>query len=370
MATALAENLIHFARYLRAQGLSVVPETSALLLQATNAIGLTDRDEAYYAMRSVTVTRPEDLPIFDAAFELFFGDGIQIPPPTGGDLEVHRGGAHRPVLPGTAGRTEELEIADQAGASAIERLAHRDFGDLQDDELIAVKRLMAQMMWKPAAAVTRRWVPAPSGGRPDLRRTLRNVVGPTGPLIPMEWSQRRPRKRPLLVIADVSGSMERYVEMFLYFTHAARDRLGRVEAFVFSTRLTRITRELSHRDPAAALADVSLAVEDWSGGTKIGEAIEEFNLAWARRVTRGGPIALIISDGWDCGEPEVLGAAMERFQRSVHRVIWLNPLASRPGYEPLAKGMQTVLPFVDDFLPAASLADLVQVVDLLDSVPA
>ncbi|MFQ5967951.1 MAG: VWA domain-containing protein [Acidimicrobiia bacterium] len=371
MASAFAGNLVHFTRYLRSQGLSVVPETSALLLRATHVIGLTNRDDAYYAMRAVTVTHPADLPIFDAAFELFFGGGLAVPVPAPGSLEVDRGGAHRIAKPAAStAQSDEVEVTEQVGASSVERLSHRDFNELTPEELEEVRRLMAQMMWQPADARSRRWAPTGRGPRPDLRRTLRGIVGPSGDLLPLEWSERRMRRRPLLVLADVSGSMERYVEMFLYFTHAARDRLGKLEAFVFSTRLTRITRQLAKRDPKAALDDVGNTVEDWSGGTKIGEALEEFNLRWARRVTRGGPIALIISDGWDCGEPALLAREMARFRRTVHRVIWLNPLAGQPGYEPLVRGMQTVLPFVDDFLRATNLTDLRELVKLVESVSA
>ena len=183
-------------------------------------------------------------------------------------------------------------------------------------------------------------------------------------------TERRLRRRPLIFIADVSGSMERYSEMLLYFAHAARGRMGRMEAFVFSTRLTRITRELHRREPSAAIAQVADAVHDWSGGTKIGESLRTFNVEWSRRVTRGGPIALIISDGWDRGEPELLAREMARLARSVHRVVWLNPLAGHTGYSPETRGMQAALPYVDDFLPAARFSDLQTLVELLESVPA
>ena len=164
--------------------------------------------------------------------------------------------------------------------------------------------------------------------------------------------------------------MELYSEMLLFFAHAARDRLGRLEAFVFSTRLTRITRQLHRRDSSAAIAEVAETVTDWSGGTQIGQAIRTFNVEWSRRVGRGGPVALIVSDGWDRGEPEVLAAEMARLHRSVHRVVWLNPLAGRPGYAPETRGMRAALPFIDDFLPAANLADLATLIELLESVPA
>ncbi|MDP3984680.1 MAG: VWA domain-containing protein, partial [Acidimicrobiia bacterium] len=186
----------------------------------------------------------------------------------------------------------------------------------------------------------------------------------------LAYTQRRVRRRPLIFVADVSGSMERYSEMLLYFAHAARGRLGPMEAFVFSTRLTRITRQLARRDPAAAIAEVSLAVDDWSSGTKIGEAVAEFNRHWSRRVTRGGPIVVIVSDGWDRGEPELLSKEMARLRRTVHRIVWLNPLSGRAGYAPETRGMQAALPYVDDFLPAANLSDLSAVVALLESLPA
>jgi uncharacterized protein with von Willebrand factor type A (vWA) domain len=188
--------------------------------------------------------------------------------------------------------------------------------------------------------------------------------------MPLAYTDRKLRRRPLIFIADVSGSMERYSEMLLYFAHAARGRLGKVEAFVFSTHLTRITRQLSRRDPTSAIAEVSAAVDDWSSGTKIGEAIGRFNQEWSRRVTRGGPIVIIVSDGWDRGEPELLNREMSRLRRSVHRIVWLNPLAGRPGFAPETRGMQAALPFIDDFLPAANLTDLTSVIALLESVPA
>jgi hypothetical protein len=164
--------------------------------------------------------------------------------------------------------------------------------------------------------------------------------------------------------------MERYAEMLLYFAHSARGRLGRLEAFVFSTHLTRITRQLQRRDPASAISEVAQAVTDWSSGTRIGEAIAAFNRNWSRRVGRGGPIALIVSDGWDRGDPEVLSREMARLRRSVHRVMWLNPIAGRVGYMPLTRGMKAALPHVDDFLPVTNLSNLEAVVRVLESVSA
>lgn len=184
----------------------------------------------------------------------------------------------------------------------------------------------------------------------------------------LSMTARTVRKRPVIVIADVSGSMEQYAEMLLYFAHAARDRFGRLEAFVFSTRLTRITRELGRRDAGAAIAAVSDHVTDWSGGTRIGASLHTFNRDWSRRVGRGGPVAIIISDGWDRGEPELLATEMDRLHRSVHRTVWLNPLAGREGFAPETRGMRAAMPYIDDFLAAGNLADLRTLVQLLESV--
>lgn len=371
MPTHLADNLVHFARYLRARGVETVPGTGSDLLQAAHAVGLENRDDAYHAFRAVTISRPEDIPIFDDAFNLFFGHGWRRPKPTLVE-PPERMSIQIPVL-GNDHDFDDQDMGegtDQLGASRAERLAHRDFSELTADEIAEVRRLIARMMWHPADALSRRWIADRRGARPDMRRTLRNAVGAGSEMMPLEFSARKPRRRPLVLLADVSGSMEKYVEMILYFAHAAPSRMGRVESFVFSTRLTRITHELRRRDVGAALRLVSDAVHDWSGGTRIGESLETFNRQWSRRVCRGGPIGVIVSDGWDRGDAAVLDREMSMFARTMHRVIWLNPLAGRDGYAPETRGMRTVLPHVDDFLPVATLADLTDVIRLLESVPA
>lgn len=183
--------------------------------------------------------------------------------------------------------------------------------------------------------------------------------------MPMAFSERRPRQRPLIVLADVSGSMERYSEMLLHFVHGAQYRFEKVETFVFSTQLTRVTRQLRRRNPTDALRQVAGTVPDWSGGTRIGEAVGSFNRNWSRRVGSGGPMALIVSDGWDTGDPSHLALEMRRLARSVHRVIWLNPLAGRQEFTPEARGMAAALPHVDDLLAAGTARNLVDLIDLL-----
>lgn len=371
MAGVFARNVIHFGRYLRAKGLEVTPPTGMDLLTAAHLLGLDDARDIRAGFRCLVVTRPDQLPVFEEAFDLFFGRGVRRPPTADAESD-QMVQSYLPVLApeGGPGDEEVRESSEQLGASYSERLGTRDFGDLTPDEISEVRRMIAAMVWRPAEALSRRWVADSRGRRPDMRRTLRNAVGPRSELIELEFRSRKPRRRPLVIIADVSGSMEKYVEMLLYFAHSAPARMGRVETFVFSTRLTRITHELRRRDPAMALRLVAGSVHDWSGGTRIGEALECYNRDWSRRVARGGPIGMIISDGWDRGDPGLLSQEMARFSRSVHRTIWLNPLAGREGYSPETRGLKAALPHVDDFLPAARLTDLVGVVRLLESIPA
>ena len=302
-ADAFTHNLVHFTRLLRAQGLRGTPETTVALIEAASVVGLADRDDVYYALRAVVVSRPDEIALFDQAFNLFFGSGRGWTPMEPIELKVHPHPRSHIIAPTSVdadlGGEDEVDLDEQLGASAFTRLSMRDFSDLTSEEYAEVQKLIARMVWQPADARSRRWKPSRSGSRPDLRRTLRQMTGPVGEMMPLAMSAPKPRRRPLLVVADVSGSMERYTEMLLYFIHAARGRLGRVEAFVFSTGLHRITRELAHRDPKVALGRVGGAVDDWSSGTLIGGALADFNRNWSRRVVRGGPVALLISDGWD-----------------------------------------------------------------------
>jgi uncharacterized protein with von Willebrand factor type A (vWA) domain len=361
------ETLVSFTHRLRDEGIPVASGTAGEIVKALSLVGMSQGEDAYYAMRSLACSSAEQLAIFDRVFAEFFAQRrsptLVMTNAKGRDWRIHHGRA--PSWEEGDGQ----EAMSMVGASSFERLGHRDFSTLTDAEANEVRKLIARMVWAPALVRSRRRRPG-EAGRPDLRRTLRGSVGPEADLIHLEYSVRRIRRRPLLFIADVSGSMERYSEMLLYFAHAARGRLGRLEAFVFSTRLTRITRQLERRDAASAIREVSAAVDDWSGGTKIGEAIQTFNRDWSRRVGRGGPIAVIISDGWDRGEPDLLKREMARLKRSVHRVVWLNPLAGREGFSPETRGMRAALSYVDDFLSAANLSDLATVVDLLESVPA
>lgn len=364
---APAVKLVEFGRALRDEGVPVPPTITRDLVSALEHVGASVAEDVYWAFRGLTITSREQIPIFNRVFVRFFreegGPGVAFTesrPPR--HWSIDRAGAE-----GEAdGEVEDLAVT--RGASSVERLMHKDFSMLTADEERQVKTMIAQMVWNPAWVRVRRRIPSRRGDVPDMRRTLRATVGPGGDMMQLSLTSRTVRKRPVIVIADVSGSMEQYAEMLLYFAHAARDRFGKLEAFVFSTRLTRITRDLERRDAGAAIAAVADHVTDWSGGTRIGDSLRTFNRDWSRRVCRGGPVAIIISDGWDRGEPDVLAAEMDRLHRSVHRTVWLNPLAGRDGFAPETRGMQAALPHVDDFLAAGNLSDLRTLVRLLESV--
>jgi uncharacterized protein with von Willebrand factor type A (vWA) domain len=220
--------------------------------------------------------------------------------------------------------------------------------------------LIQRMRWQIEERLQRRQRPARRGRSLDLRRTMHQSRRMGGLPIRLVMRQRRTAPRPLVVICDISGSMERYARILLQFVHTLSGGLGSVESFVFGTRLTRITRQLRHRDLDDALDAVSRQVVDWSGGTRIGEAIKQFNYVWGRRVLGRGPVVLLISDGWDRGDPDLLQHEIDRLQHSCHRLVWLNPLLGSPGYEPLTLGMQAALPYIDDFLPVHNLISLEQ----------
>jgi uncharacterized protein with von Willebrand factor type A (vWA) domain len=236
---------------------------------------------------------------------------------------------------------------------------------LDDQELLAVKQLMLQMSWHIEPRRTRRTVRAHSGRWLDLRRTLRQNLRFGGEILQLALKTRKQRRRPLVLLCDISGSMERYSRVLLQFIYVVTSRLDRVESFVFSTRLTRITRQLRSRDVDQALEEASALVIDWAGGTRIGEALKSFNYTWARRVLGQGAVVMIISDGWDRGDIDLLAHEMDRLQRSCHRLIWLNPLLGDTDYQPLVRGIQAALPHVDDFLPVHNLNSLEQLAEIL-----
>ena len=257
----------------------------------------------------------------------------------------------------TSAIDHEDDSIDVPAWSDVEALSRKDFAEFTDAELAAARAAIERLEWQPGLRRTRRWV-AGRGSRLDLRRALRASVRTGGDMVRLPRRVRRVRPRPIVLLCDVSGSMEVYSRLLVHFAHAITRRHRRVEAFLFSTRLTRITRELRKPHIGDAVDAVSRAVPDWSGGTRIGESLQEFHRRWGRRALARAPVVLLVSDGWDRGEPDVLEAAVSRLQRSSHRLIWLNPLIGTTDYQPLTRGLQAALPYVDDFLPARSLRDL------------
>jgi len=380
----LLENVVLFARLLRRAGMTVGTGQILDLTRALEVIDVGDRQDFYHTARVILVGRREDLLVFDALFNLFWNSR------TAYFLKERAAENRKPVasfdpiedcIPDSDNPENALprvmEIASQEqgdeeddaddGAPATqvllayshdEILRHKDFETYTSDELQRARRLMQEMRWKIARRRTRRFEASPLGRFLDLRRTIRQNLRNGGEVFALSHRRYRTRPRPIVLICDISGSMDRYSRILLQFLHTVEHGLDRVESFVFATRLTRITRQLRTRDPGSALNEVGHTVQDWSGGTRIGEAIRAFNFTWSKRVLGRGAIVMIISDGWDRGDIEVLRAEMERLQRNCYRLIWLNPLLGLPSYQPLTQGIQAALPFVDDFLPVHNLDSL------------
>jgi uncharacterized protein with von Willebrand factor type A (vWA) domain len=260
---------------------------------------------------------------------------------------------------------EEDEITQALLYSAQERLRKLDFARFTEEEMTAAKALMAGWKWDPGLRRTRRLTPKKRGRRLDATRTMRRAIRTGGVPYNLSWRGPRTKPRPLVVLCDISGSMAPYTRMMLHFLHILRREVGHAEVFLFGTRLTRITRQLKVRDVDAALAEVSSHVQDWSGGTRTGEALRTFNTHWARRVLGRGAVVCIISDGWDRGDPSLLAAEIAHLQKMSFRLVWLNPLLGMPGYKPLTRGMAAALPYIDDFLPANNLDSLRTLADML-----
>jgi uncharacterized protein with von Willebrand factor type A (vWA) domain len=254
--------------------------------------------------------------------------------------------------------SETESLADAFSYSPAEILREKDFADFTEDELAQIRRFMQQLTWQIGRRRSRRKVASPKGRFIDPRRTMRRSLQSGGVPLTLARRQTKTKPRQLVVICDVSGSMDRYSRILLQFIYAVENGMAKVEAFVFGTRLTRVTRLLKHQDIDEAMRRVAREVQDWSGGTRIGQSLQSFNQEWARRVLRNGAVVLIISDGWDRGDPQLLAQEMARLQRSCYRLIWLNPLLGSPRYEPLTRGMQAALPYIDDFMPIHNFASL------------
>ena len=373
-------NLLRFAEVLRRLGLDAGPANVLDMVRATEHVHIGRRGEFYQAARSIFVHRRQDLPVFDEAFNVFW----RKPNTARSGMDLRSMGEQRrfrkpQVSPGSDEPMDDALALDgdpdddsvsqvnlTRTYSAREVLRQKDFAQFSGQEVAEARRMMASLRWDLGQRRTRRMAPG-EGDKLDLRRTLRRSLQYGGELI--ELAERGPKHRPrsLALICDVSGSMERYTRMLLHFIHTIAAGQN-IEAFLFATRLTRITRQLRYRSIDQAIAEVSRAVPDWAGGTRIGEAVKTFNYQWLRRTLRGQAIVMIISDGWDRGDPELLARETSRLQRSCHRLMWLNPLLGSPDYQPLTQGMQAALPYVDDFLPVHNMNSLQALADRLSGI--
>jgi uncharacterized protein len=360
----LTRNWLHFGRILRGLGFDAGPARMLPFLSALTVIDLRRPDDVRSAVHAHFGRRRDELPILDRALAAFLRahapdtDESASPEATASEREeaLTLTGRQLKVLDDIEG-AEGAEEQEVASYSQAEVLRQKDFDTLTEAEMAEVRRLI-RLMRLPAGLTRSRRARAGGHDRLDIRRLLRRSLRFGGELLVFSWKSPTLRPRPLVLLCDISGSMERYTRLLLNFAYALKSASTRVEAFVFATRLTRITRLLRTHDVDAALNRVNASVDDWSGGTRIGEAIESFNRHYARRVLGHGATVAIISDGWDRGDAAQMRHAIAKLQRSCHRLIWMNPLMGAPGYEPLTLGLQAALPFVDDFLPAHNLANL------------
>lgn len=370
----LLHNIVLFTRALRRLGLTVGAQETRTLLAALEHLDLDDRRAVRDAARTVLVHRREHLVLFDRVFDLFWRADVAQPQPKiemGRQLERRQDRSPVTLADGPeTGKRPALEVDEpwleiRRTWSETELLRHKDFADLTPEELATVRQLLREQVLTLPPRRTRRTRPGPRSGRFDLRRSLRSFLRHGGEPIGLVFRERQLRHRPLVVLADVSGSMEPYARIFLEFLYTLRSATDRLEAFVFGTRLTRITRQLAHRDVNQALRAAAGAIRDWGGGTRIGASLRRFNHDWNRRVLGHGAIVIVISDGWDRGDLAELEREIDRLRHSCDRLMWLNPLLGSPGYQPLSQGIRTVLPHVDDFLPVHNLESLAQLAAML-----
>jgi uncharacterized protein with von Willebrand factor type A (vWA) domain len=397
--------LTEFGRMLWESGIDVEPRKMLDLAETLAYIDITNKEDFYNTLKCSLLAKHEQEPVFDQLFLYYWymrdrqdknankASGaakreerqMRLPPSERKRLAEHLNAPGeqrkelRPEMRESERRRQQNERFDKeddddaahpqgTAYSAIEMLRKKDFESFTWDEVQEAKRLMAEMRWQLGMRPTHRKSPARHGSYPDMRRIVRRNLKYGAEFLELTWREIRYKPRPLVIVCDISGSMSLYSRLLLHFIHTISNGLMNVEAFVFGTRLTRITRQLKKRDVDDAVRDVSKLVQDWSGGTRIGDALHYFNHKWARRVLGRGAVVLIISDGWDRGDAGVLEVEMDRLQHSCHRLIWLNPLLGSPDYRPLTIGMKTALPYIDNFLPAHNLDSLISLGNLLATI--
>lgn len=382
----LVENLMHFARTLRAAGLPVGPGRVLDAIRAVEAIGIGNRDDFYWALHASFVNRRDQHELFDQAFHIFWRNPkllermmamllpqMRVPAQDQDRVEMSRRLAEALGNKDSGGEGDEsaeekIEFDAALTYSDRELLQSMDFDKMSAEELAKAKRLIAAMRLPIMDVATRRYRPDRNGARIDMRNTLRAALR-AADAIPLRRRSVRRRHPPLVILCDISGSMSRYSRIALHFMHAVTNDRDRVYTFLFGTRLTNVTRDLRHRDIDLALERVGQKVQDWSGGTRIGQCLQEFNARWSRRVLGQGAMVLFISDGLDRDGAHGLAREMERLHKSCRRLIWLNPLLRYEGFEPRSQGARAIMPHVDDLRRVHNLQSLADLTEVLSQTP-
>ena len=350
------ESVVGFCRTLREQGLSVTPAEVVTAGAALQIIDTRDREEVFLSLRNILTTSVDDFPIFERLFATFWSG---LPQKTSANVQIRRTAPAR-AAGGVAFFLENWPTSQSVnvrGASNTESSADKDFSAFSNEELEEIARIARRIVRRLAQRRSRRWRPVTRGHRVNLRRSLRLSLKTGGELIDLAYKERRPKRTKLIVICDVSGSMDIYSRLLLQFVYGLQNSFAKVESFVFTTSLSRITGELKNKTYQRALDRLSANVRGWSGGTRIGASLETFNAQWLRRVDKQ-TVVIILSDGWDTGEPEQLAHALAQLKQRAGRLIWLNPLLGSSTYEPVTRGMQAAMPFINVFAPAHDLASL------------
>lgn len=357
------DKLVTFCRELREHGISVTPAEVITAAAAVQVIDTSDRDEVFLSLRSVLTTSVDDFPVFADLFKRFWTQSRRktalraVEPPRSQTRVKETKGLDFLLEHWSSSLGADAKPAKLPGAGDDESRAQKDFSRFNNNELEEVSRLARRIVKRLANKPSRRWRPVRRGRRVNLRRSLRLSLKTGGELIDLAYKQRRPKRTKLFVICDVSGSMDIYSRLLLQFVYGLQNSFAKVESFVFATSLSRITGDLKNKTYQRALDRLALNVRGWSGGTRIGASLAHFNRLWLRRIDER-TVVIILSDGWDTGEPEQLAQALARLQERAGRVIWLNPLLGNATYQPLTRGMQAALPFISVLAPAHDVASL------------
>ena len=369
MADAVVRHVVTFGRVLREVGLEVGPGRVADALRGLDAVDLTRREDVYFALRQTLVSRHDELDLFDRAFNAWFLRAPVLPPVRATDRPAEQQKVGESLSDAGGGEHDE-EMGDplELGASGHELLRDKDFAEMTPDEYRRVRRLIAAIAESRPLRDSRRRRADPRGDRMDMRRLIRQSLRTGGDPVDRPYRARKEVPRKLVVLCDVSGSMDAYARALVLFLHAAVGSGPGVEAFAFGTRLSRLTPELGTRDPESALEKCTEAVTDWGSGTRIGASLKEFNDLYGKRALSRGAIVVIVSDGWERQDPELVGREMARLARAAYAVVWVNPLKGNPEYQPLAGGMRAALPYIDRFLSGHNLRSLEELAAVLAGI--